>query len=522
MLNSPAQSSRRDLSPLLAHRRRPLRAVMLSAVGAAALVGSAASLALLPAHAEAPASQVQVGPPSFADMVDRVKGAVVSVKVNVVEKAEAGAPDMGGEGLPPGMPPVSPDDPLYRFFKHFGGPNGMPQNGMPMPQKPHKGQALGSGFIISGDGYVVTNNHVVDGASEVTITIEGGKTVPAKIIGTDKKTDLALLKITEAGTYPYVQFSEGMPRVGDWVIAIGNPFGLGGTVTAGIVSARGRDIGSGPYDDYLQIDAAVNRGNSGGPTFNARGEVVGVNTAIYSPSGGSVGIGFAIPSEVAKDVIAALMDKGSVSRGYIGVQIQQVTPEIADSLGLKDTSGALVALAQPNTPAATAGIQSGDVITAVNGTKIDTPHELSRKIAALGPDASVNLSILRGGAEKTISVKLGKLPEEKQAKAETTQPEKPASTALAKYGFSLAPSSEIPGAGKDGAVVTDLDPDGPAAQKGLRSGDVILDAAGKPVTGPSDVVKALDNAKKEGRRAILLRVKSGENTHFLALSTDLS
>jgi serine protease Do len=519
MLNSPAQSSRHDLSPLSARRGRPMRAVLLSAVGAAALVGSGASLALLPAHAEAPATQVQVGPPSFADMVDRVKGAVVSVKVNVVEKAEAGGPDMGGEGggLPPGMPPVSPDDPLYRFFKHFGGPNGMPT-----PQKPHKGQALGSGFIITADGYVVTNNHVVDGATDVTITLEGGKTVPAKIIGTDKKTDLALLKITEAGTYPNVQFSEGMPRVGDWVIAIGNPFGLGGTVTAGIVSARGRDIGSGPYDDYLQIDAAVNRGNSGGPTFNARGEVVGVNTAIYSPSGGSVGIGFAIPSEVAKDVIAALKDKGSVSRGYIGVQIQPVTPEIADSLGLKDTNGALVAQAQPNTPAAMAGIQSGDVITAVNGTKVDSPHELSRKIAALGPDASVSLSVLRGGAEKTISVKLGKLPEEKEAKADVVQPEKPASTALAKYGFSLAPSAVVPGAGKDGAVVTDLDPDGPAAQKGLRSGDVILDAAGKPVTSPSDVVKALDAAKKEGRRAILLRVKTGDNTHFLALSTDLS
>ena len=332
-----------------------VRSVLLGAVGAVALAGTAANLALLPARAEAPVTQGMsfAGPASFADMVDRVKGAVVAVKVNVVEKAEAEGP--GAEGMPPGMPPLSPDDPLYRFFKRFGGPNGMPN----MPQHPHKGQALGSGFIISSDGYVVTNNHVVENATEVSLTLEGGKIVPAKIIGVDKKTDLALLKISEAGTYPYVQFADAMPRVGDWVIAVGNPFGLGGTVTAGIVSARGRDIGSGPYDDFLQIDAAVNRGNSGGPTFNSKGEVVGVNTAIYSPSGGSVGIGFAIPSEVARDVISALKTKGTVTRGYIGVQIQPVTQEIAESLGLKSTHGALVAQTQPNTPAAAAGNRLG-------------------------------------------------------------------------------------------------------------------------------------------------------------------
>ncbi|HUO54194.1 MAG TPA: Do family serine endopeptidase [Rhodoblastus sp.] len=500
-------------------RRRPLRVVLLSAVGAAAIVGAAANFSLPPAYAEAPANagMAQVGPPSFADMVDRVKGAVVSVKVNVVEKAEADGPDFGNDGLPPGMPPISPDDPLYRFFKRFGGPNGMPT-----PRHPHKGQALGSGFIISSDGYVVTNNHVVDGSTDVTVTLEGGKTVPAKIIGTDKKTDLALLKITEPGTYPYVQFANSMPRVGDWVIAVGNPFGLGGTVTAGIVSARGRDIGSGPYDDYLQIDAAVNRGNSGGPTFNAKGEVVGVNTAIYSPSGGSVGIGFAIPSEVAKDVIAELKDKGSVSRGYIGVQIQTVTQEIAESMGLKSTDGALVAQVQPGTPAVAAGLKSGDVITAVNGVKIATPHELSRKIAALGPEAEAKLTLIRNGAEQTLSMKLGKLPDDKIAKAETPAPGKAAKTELSKFGFSLAPSSDVAGAGGEGAVVTDLDPDGPAAQKGLRQGDVILDVAGKPVAGPTDVVKALDEAKKEGRRAVLLRVKTGDNTHFLALSSDPS
>jgi serine protease Do len=516
MLNNLPQSPRPVLSPFRERRRSSFRTLTLGAVGAAALAGAGASLAMLPAHAEAPVTQGAnfTGPASFADMVDHVKGAVVAVKVNVVEKADAENPGVGGDGLPPGMPPLSPDDPLYRFFKRFGGPNGMP-----MPQHPHKGQALGSGFIISGDGYVVTNNHVVDGATEVTLTIEGGKTVPAKIIGTDKKTDLALLKITEAGTYPYVQFSEGMPRVGDWVIAVGNPFGLGGTVTAGIVSARGRDIGSGPYDDYLQIDAPVNRGNSGGPTFNTKGEVVGVNTAIYSPSGGSVGIGFAIPSEVAKDVIAALKDKGSVTRGYIGVQIQPVTPEIADSLGLKSTRGALVAQTQPNTPASTAGIASGDVITGVNGDQVDGPRELSRKIATLGPNATANLTYIHNGAEKTAMVKLGQLPNDKEAKL-APAPAKAGKTALAGFGLSLSAAADVPGAGGEGAVVTDLDPDGPAAQKGLRPGDVILDAGGKPVAGPDDVVKALETARKEGRRAVLLRVKSGDNTHFLALSSD--
>ena len=519
MLNWSAQPSHREPSFPRA-RRRPLRAVMLSAVGASALVvGSAAGVAMLPAYAEAPATQgmAPVGPASFADLVERVKGAVVSVKVDVVEKAEATGPEFGEgvPGLPPGMPPLSPDDPLYRFFKHFGAPNGT-------PQRPHKGQALGSGFIISSDGYVVTNNHVVSDATNVKITLEGGKVVPAKIIGVDKKTDLALLKITEPGSYPYVEFSNVMPRVGDWVIAVGNPFGLGGTVTAGIVSARGRDIGSGPYDDYLQIDAPVNRGNSGGPTFNTKGEVVGINTAIYSPSGGSVGIGFAIPAEVAKDVISELKNKGSVTRGYIGVQIQAVTQEIAESLGLKSTQGALVAQVQPNTPAVAAGLQSGDVITALDGVKVEGPHELSRKIAALGPNAEVALTILRNGANKDIKLKLGKLPDDQQAKAGGMIPEKAAKTALTKYGFSLEAAKDVSGAGKDGAVVTDLDPDGPAAQKGLRQGDVILDIGGKPVAGPDDVVKALADAKKEGRRAVLLRVKTGDNTHFLALSADPS
>ena len=267
----------------------------------------------------------------------------------------------------PGMPDIPKNSPFYRFFRHFGMPDGNngPDHGDRSPRR-HFSQAQGSGFFISGDGYIVTNNHVVDHASEVTVTTSEGKSMPAKVIGVDSKTDLALLK-AEGSDFPYVTFAAHTPRVGDWVIAVGNPFGLGGTVTAGIVSARGRDIGSGPYDDFLQIDAPVNHGNSGGPTFDAEGEVVGVNTAIFSPSGGSVGIGFAIASDVVKNVVQQLKENGSVTRGWIGVQIQNVTADLADDLGLKQTTGALVAAAQKDSPAAAAGVKSGDVITAVDG-----------------------------------------------------------------------------------------------------------------------------------------------------------
>jgi serine protease Do len=302
-------------------------------------------------------------------------------------------------------------------------------------------------------------------------------------------------------------------------VAVGNPFGLGGTVTAGIVSARGRDIGAGPYDDFLQIDAPVNRGNSGGPTFDATGQVVGVNSAIFSPSGGSVGIGFAIPAEVAKDVVASLKDKGVVARGYIGVQIQPVTQDIADSLGLKSAKGALVAEAKSG-PAADAGIKSGDVIVAVNGERIDGPRELARKIAALGPDKKVELTYSRGGAEKTAEVKLGQLPNEREARADTSKSDGAGS--LTGLGVALAPASAVPGAGKTGVVVADVDPDGVAAQKGLRPGDVILEAAGKPVSSPADVSAALAGARHDGQKALLLRVKTGDATRFVAIATKAS
>jgi serine protease Do len=505
-----------ESSPKVKLKARPsARIVLLSSVAAVALVGALAGNGGLPhpifaAPAQAETAQsLPANAFSFADVVDKVRGAVVSIKVKMAETANSDDDSSDMPGLEPG-------DPLERFFKKFGGQEGTPfefHHG-----RPHTTLAQGSGFIISPDGYVVTNDHVVDSATEVTVTMDDGTTYQAKVVGTDKKTDLALLKIEHGANFPYVEFSKTTPRVGDWVIAVGNPFGLGGTVTAGIVSARGRDIGSGPYDDYLQIDAPVNRGNSGGPTFNTQGEVVGVNTAIYSPSGGSVGIGFDIPSDEAQGVIASLKDKGIVTRGWIGVEIQPVTSDIADSLGLKSEKGALVADTQANSPAAAAGVKTGDVILGVNGEPVEGPRELARKIAALGPNAQASLLVWHEGSQKTFSVKLGTLPAEQEAKADTGSAS--GTTGFDNFGLALSPADSVPGAGKQGVVVTDVDPDGIGAQKGLKVGDVILEAGGKPVSKPSDVAGVISDAKKEGHKAVLLRVKSGDDTHFVALTVN--
>jgi serine protease Do len=493
---------------------RSVRIALLGAVAVGIFGGAAVNYTFVPGPAHAQTSDTQSssasGPASFAGVVDRVRGAVVSVKVKMVESANS-----SDDGEIPGMPQLPPGDPLERFFRRFGE--------VPHPQ-PRTGMALGSGFIISSDGFVVTNNHVVKNATDVTVTMDDGKTIPAKVVGTDPKTDLALLKLQSGGNYPYVQFASQDPKVGDWVLAVGNPFGLGGTVTAGIVSARGRDIGAGPYDDFLQIDAPVNRGNSGGPTFNEQGQVVGVNTAIYSPSGGSVGIGFAIPADTVKQVINDLKTKGTVARGWIGVQIQPVTQDIADSLGLKNTDGALVADVQANSPALSAGLKAGDVITAVNGESVKGPRELARTIAGLGPDKKVQLTYVENGAEKTASVTLGNLPaDEQQANAEGSSSHQDNSqSSLSSFGLTLAPANSVEGAGRNGVVVTDIDPDGLAAEKGLRQGDVILEAGGHSVARPADVANALNEAKKAGRKAVLLRVKTGDNTHFVALATAAS
>jgi serine protease Do len=483
-------------------RRRPsIRAVLLGTAAAIALGAAAANVAPLgAARAEIslPGLSQASGPASFADVVERVKPAVIAIKVKTVESE----PEVG-------IPDLSPDDPLYRFFKRFGE---IPGGGRP---EKHFAMSQGSGFIISADGYAVTNNHVVEHAAEVEVTLDDGRSLPAKIVGTDKRTDLALLKINDGNNLPHVDWASAPPRVGDWVIAVGNPFGLGGTVTAGIVSARGRDIGAGPYDDFLQIDAPVNRGNSGGPAFDERGNVVGVNTAIYSPSGGSIGIGFAIPAEVAKDVVAALKEKGVVSRGWIGVQIQPITQEIADALGLKSTKGALIAQPQKGAPAEAAGLKSGDVVVALDGEKIDTPRELARKIAAHGPGKTVELTYLRGGVEKTTKVKLGQLPEEKTERPQFGGAEK--GSEFSALGIEVMPASEVRGSGAEGLYVTAIDPEGAAAQKGIRRGDVILEAGGHPLSSKADLVAAFETAKKEGRKSVLLRVKSPDGTRFLAL-----
>ncbi len=435
-----------------------------------------------------------------------------SVKVKIDESNAS----YDGDAQP--TPNFPKGGPLERFFRQFG-ERGFGERGGPDREQPRVGMAQGSGFFISADGYVVTNNHVVEHAKEVTVITADGKTVPARIVGTDPKTDLALLKVKEGSDYPYVSFAAQTPRVGDWVIAVGNPFGLGGTVTAGIVSARGRDIGAGPYDDFLQIDAPVNHGNSGGPAFNAEGEVVGVNTAIFSPSGGSVGIGFAIASDVAKGVIQSLKDNGKVARGWLGVQIQPVTQDIADGLGLKETKGALIAKTEKNSPAAAAGLRDGDVVTSVNGELVADSHDLARKIAALGPKKEAELSVIRNGSTQTIKVTLGALPDEKQAKADA--PAEHSKAAMAKYGMTLAPAAdEVDGAGKTGVVVADVDPDGAAAQKGIRTGDVILEVAGKPVKRPFDVTAAIDAAKADGKKSVLMRVQSEDSARFVALSTE--
>jgi len=454
-------------------------------------------------------------PVGFADIVERVKPSVISVKVNINEKiAKNDSGDNNDDS------PFQPGSPMERFFRRFGGPDGLPPGlrGGPRGRGAVTGQ--GSGFFISADGYAVTNNHVVDSADKVEVTTDDGKTYTAKVIGTDARTDLALIKVEGGSNFAFAKLSDGKPRIGDWVLAVGNPFGLGGTVTAGIVSASGRDIGNGPYDDFIQIDAPVNKGNSGGPAFNTEGEVMGVNTAIYSPSGGSVGIAFSIPASTVKSVIAQLKDKGSVSRGWIGVQIQPVTPEIADSLGLKKAEGALVAEPQANGPAAKAGIESGDVITAVNGETVKDARELARTIGGLPPGSAVKLSVLHKGQDKTVSLSLGQLPNTLEAKADTDNGDKGSATRgtdLPKLGLTLAPANTVAGAGKDGVVVTDVDPKSAAAERGFKEGDVILEVAGKSVANVADVREAIAAARSDNKNSVLMRVKSGGSSRFVAI-----
>jgi serine protease Do len=405
---------------------------------------------------------------------------------------------------------------MERFFRQFGGPDGVPQ----MPGHDGRRREMmgqGSGFFISSDGYAVTNNHVVEGADKVEVTTDAGKTYTAKVIGTDLRTDLALIKVEGGSGFPFARLSEGKARIGDWVLAVGNPFGLGGTVTAGIVSASGRDIGNGPYDDFIQIDAPVNKGNSGGPAFNMQGEVAGVNTAIYSPSGGSVGIAFSIPAATVKSVIAQLKDKGAVSRGWIGVQIQPVTQDIADSMGLKQTEGALVAEPQKDGPAAKAGIASGDVITAVNGQSIKDARELARVIGGLAPGSAVKLDTLRNGKSKVVNLTLGQLPNAQEAKVDADTDSKGSTMDVPRLGMTVAPADKVDGAGKKGVVVTKVDPKSAAADRGFKKGDVILEVAGKSVANPGDVREAIEAAHTDKKNSVLMRLRSGDASRYVAV-----
>ena len=502
---------RRGWPRALSARRLVLLATVAGLGVAGATIGpNALHQAGLPTYAAANAAEIAQRPAGFADLVEKVKPAVISVRVKVKADSEMMSFD--------GDMPFPKNSPMERFFRHFGMPDGM-KRGTPDHQRQPHGQFVtgqGSGFFITADGYAVTNNHVVDKAKAVEITTDDGKTYDAKVIGTDPRTDLALIKVDGRSDFPFVKLAETTPRIGDWVVAVGNPFGLGGTVTAGIVSASGRDIGSGPYDDYIQIDAPVNKGNSGGPTFDMEGNVIGVNTAIFSPSGGSVGIAFDIPAETVKTVVAQLKDKGFVSRGWIGVQIQSVTSDIAEGLGLKGTEGALVAEPQADSPAAKAGIAAGDVITAVNAHPVKDAHDLAKQIGSMTPGATIKLTVWRKGEEKSFSLTLGELPKSREARA--TNPDSDAAGAgLPKLGMTVAPAGEVAGSGSEGVVVTKVDPDGVASEHGLKSGDVILEVGGSKVATAADMRKALGEAQKNGKHAVLMRVKSDNTTKFVAI-----
>ncbi len=481
-------------------------------LGIAALAGGVIN-PVTPVYADA-VRVIAPQAPSFADVVEAVSPAVVSVRVKSAIQPASNNSGRGFRGF--GFDQLPDDHPFKRFFD---GPRGERQfkdrrnrrnrGGRRGPRR--FGTSQGSGFFVSEDGYIVTNHHVVKGGTEFTVVMNNGEKIDAKLIGTDPKTDLAVLKADSNEKFTYVSFAEKKSRVGDWVVAVGNPFGLGGTVTAGIVSASGRDIGSGPYDDFIQIDAAVNKGNSGGPAFNLSGEVIGVNTAIFSPSGGNVGIAFAISAKTSQEVIGDLIKNGSVTRGWLGVQIQPVTKDIAESLGLEKAEGAIVAGAQDDGPAAIAGITNGDVILEVDAKTVKGPKELAKLIANYEPDVVAKLTVFRDGERKIIDVKLGLLPGPvKSAAVEKSPQTKPASVDIEDLGLSITPKN-------NSVVVAEVFPDGSAAGKGLKSGDVIVSVNGKDAKSVNDVGLAVSQALEEDRKAILFQIQSGGRNRFVAL-----
>lgn len=456
------------------------------------------------------AALARTAPESFADLADRLLPAVVNVSTTQVVEGNAGIE----------LPQLPPGSPFEEFFKEF-----MERN-QPKQQQRRRATSLGSGFFIDNAGHVVTNNHVIQDADEISVILHDDTRLEAKVIGRDAKTDIAVLKVEPHGKLAPVKFGDSDNiRVGDWVVAIGNPFGFGGTVTAGIISARGRDINAGPYDDFLQTDASINRGNSGGPMFNLDGEVIGINTAIYSPSGGSVGIGFAIPSNSARGVIQQLIEHGQVRRGWLGVRIQSVTEEIADALGLKDTSGALVAGVIPGGPAEKAKLKDGDVILEFDGKPITQMRRLPRLVADTDVGKTVPLKVWRDGHELTMKAEVGAL-EEPEEKAE----------AKASGSKSTARGEAVPVLGVDvaaidqrtreqfdldadarGVVVTAVDPNGPAAEQGVRVGDRIIEVSQEPVSTPSQLAAKIKTAQSGGRKVVLLLVEGEGGMRFVAI-----
>lgn len=447
--------------------------------------------------------------PGFADVVQAVSPAVVSVRVKSNIRPIA---DRGGQFQ--FDPNEELEDQMRRFFgqRDRGGRSENRNRNRNDRMERARPISQGSGFFISEDGFLVTNNHVINSGTEFTVVLDDGTELDARLVGKDQRTDLAVLKVDEDRTFTYVNFADEKDiRIGDWVVAVGNPFGLGGTVTAGILSARGRDIGAGPYDDFLQIDAAVNRGNSGGPTFGLNGEVVGINTAIYSPSGGNVGIAFAVPASLAKEVVADLMDDGSVERGWLGVAIQPVTDEIAESLGLEEASGALVSDPQEDAPAAQAGIRAGDIITMVDGETVESPRELSRMIADIDPGSDVEITINRSGETSQIEVQLGELPTDQIASVDE-EPEEIDPAVFEDFGLTLIPNDE-----GEGILVTAVEPGSDASEAGIRVGDIITEINNQEVSEIADVQELLDGVKADGRKAALLRLETNDRSRFVAL-----
>ena len=447
-------------------------------------------------------------PFSFAPLVERVSPAVVSVTA----EERVAAPEQ--TALPQNIP-----EPFRQFFRNFG---------QGAPAAPRKRESMGSGFIIDKSGLIVTNNHVVGGATKIKVKLSDGRSFDAKLIGTDTATDVALIKVHSDKPLPTVEFGNDRSlRVGDWVIAVGNPFGLSNTVTAGIVSSIGRDINSAqPYTDFIQIDAPINQGNSGGPTFDLRGQVVGMNSMIYSPTGGNVGIGFAIPSSTVREVVEQLETHGKVARGWLGVQINSITPDIAASLGLKDPKGAIVTVVVEGSPAAKAGFVQGDVIVSLNKKPIDDYHDLQRRVAALKVGETAYFGVVREGEYKTLKAVIALRKDEEIANAAPVAPGVPGAVATGKaVGLSLsALTDETRRAfgiedNVHGAVVTKVDPDSDAAEKGVSPGDVVVSVSNHPVSTPQEVEKRVAEARAAGRSSVLLLVSSHGINHYVAVET---